>query len=330
MTVEEHNIHILITKLLSGEAEANEISSLKKWRNESSDHEQQFQTYQEAWELAHSSLVEVTFPDKEVVWDKIRNKIRQTVPAMYTRSSLYRTTGVVATLTLLIGFSLSFLFFSEMFVEKSEVTVKTLSGQKTEITLPDGSLVWLNGESSITYDTDFLRNNREVQITGEAFFDIVHANHLFKVNSRDIQIRVHGTAFNVRAYPESDIEISLLRGNVCVHDVESNQLLTDLTPGYKATVANHTQRIAILACDAETESLWRYGVLKIIDEPLTQVFKKMERWYGVNIWFKDKSESEHFWLTIKTESLAEVLAFINKTTPIHYSINGEEVTIEYK
>lgn len=328
--MKENSIHSLIAKFLSEEAENEEIKYLQEWRNLSSGNEQQFQQYKEVWELAHTPSISHIIPDKELVWDRIRSKIEESAPIMYSRSFLFRSIGIAVTITLLIGFSLSFLFPSEKTVEKSEVTVKTLRGQKTEIALPDGSVVWLNGESSLTYATDFLSNNREVKLTGEAFFDVTHASEAFKVNTENIQVQVHGTAFNVNTYQGNDIQVSLLRGHVTVHTLESDRLLADLFPGYKACISNHTQETIITACDTEVEGLWRHGILKVVDEPMVRLIEKMERWYGVDIILEDKARDEHYWLTIKTESLTETLTLINKITPISYQINGEEVIIKYK
>lgn len=332
MTVKENDTYILMAKFLSGEAEISEIELLEKWRALSPGNEQLFRKHKEAWELAHATPIESMIPDKEVVWNKLINKIEQSAPVMYSRLFLYRTVGITATITLLIGFSLSFLLFPGKATERREVTVRTLGGQKSEVTLPDGSTVWLNGESSLTYATDFQANNREVKLTGEAFFDIIRTDEMFKVNTGGIQVQVHGTAFNVNAYQGDDIQVALLRGHVTVHNLESKQLLANLSPGHKASIASQTLETNIVACDAEIESLWRLGMLKIIDEPMTQVIEKMKRWYGVNITLKGKSKvtDVHYWMTIKTESLTEILSLINKTTPINYLINGEEVIIEYK
>ena len=330
MTVEENDIHILIAKYLSGEAESNEIHSLEEWRNQSSDNEIQFQRYMETWELIHAPSINSGIPDKEIIWNKLMNKIEQSAPVMYSRPFLYRIVGMAATLALLIGLSFSFLLSTDKVVEINEVIVKTQRGQKSEIILPDGSTVWLNGESSLTYTTDFQTSNREVHLTGEAFFDVVRGDKKFNVNTGEIQIQVHGTAFNVDAYKKNDIEVSLLRGHVKVHELESDRLLADLAPGYKASITNPQQLAVVTACDAEMESLWRHGILKIVDEPMAQLIEKLERWYGVNITLKGPNKGEHYWLTIKTESLTEILALIYKTTPINYAINGEEVIIEYK
>ena len=83
-------------------------------------------------------------------------------------------------------------------------------------------------------------------------------------------------------------------------------------------------------CDAETESSWHHNLLKFDGTPAKEVWKKLERWYGVDIALSDVSPAQAYWFTIKTESLTELLEMINKITPIEYKLDGKEVTIRYK
>ena len=89
-------------------------------------------------------------------------------------------------------------------------------------------------------------------------------------------------------------------------------------------------QFSVVSCDAETEGIWRYGRMKIESASMEEVIHKMERWYGVNIHLAENKDTRKYWLTIKTESLTEMLELINKITPINYSINGEEVHVRYR
>ena len=147
----------------------------------------------------------------------------------------------------------------------------------------------------------------------------------------NIQINVHGTAFDVNGYKEdASIEVSLLRGHVSIANDQGN-LLADMKPDQKAIIRKDDfSQNRLIACNADTESVWRYNKLKIENEPLETVLHKMERWYGVHIQLSGSPKHKHYWLTIKTESLTEMLEVINKITPIDYKIDGEEVNISYK
>ena len=323
------DIYIIITKYLSGTASLQEEKQLVKWRNADIGHEQEFQELCESWQIAHADLNTV-IPDKEQVWGKIMDNLRLAKPVkMYTRRLLYRTVGVAAILALVLGFSLSTLF------PKEEEDVKLVSftapvGQKAEVSLPDGTKVWLNSGSTLSYSTDYAKDRRSVKLNGQAFFDVVRdSEKLFDVSVGDVKVLVHGTAFDINGYGDnSELEVVLLRGHVTVVSAATDKLLADMKPNQKAIIPMQgVEKCKLAACDAEIESVWRLGKLKIENESLTDVVRKMERWYGVKIQLHNVQENKRYWMTIKTESLREMLEIVNRVTPIAYTINGEEVRI---
>jgi len=250
----------------------------------------------------------------------------------YTRKALAWISGIAASLALLIGLSFSFINKSEKLANPGKVLVEAPPGQKTKVYLPDGTLVWLNSGSSLIYYTDFNVENRNVQLQGEAFFDVSKNQQLaFDILTDGMKIEVLGTSFNVNAYGNEDhVTVSLLEGKVAVMNAVDNKLLSGLSPQQKLVINKKTKKYELLSCDADMDGIWRYGQLKINNDPMSQVIAKMERWYGVNIQMEGEQRNERYWLTIKTESLTEILELINKITPIKYRIKGEEVTIRYK
>ena len=322
----------IISKYLAGEADVEETVFLDSWRGISPDNERIFQQLRETWML--SNISETAIPDKEAVWGKIMTSIQKTkhVP-LYKRSFMVRVVSIAAIVALIIGFSISFLILSPVNREFSgDIIVKAPKGQKSEIILPDGTMVWLNSGSSISYDNTFNQNKRSIILSGEAFFDVMHdEKRAFEVLAGDIQIKVHGTAFGVKAYNEDQfVDVSLKRGHVTVNSLSSDQLVADLKPNQKAVIAKNTLACNIKNCNAEIENVWRYGKLHVENESISDVIVKMSRWYGVNMSVQGKLKNECYWFTIKTESLTEMLNLIDKITPINYSINGEEVTIRYR
>lgn len=321
----------LIVKYLSGEANLDEIAMLTSWREESDKNESTFQEYREVWTI--SSGTSTAIPDKEVVWQKIMANIRKVNPRLYSRTFILRITSIAATIALLIGFSLSyFIPFNDKEIQLNDMVVRTPGGQKSEVILPDGTFVWLNSGSTLTYNSGYGTMNRKVSLEGEAFFDVAYNKEkTFEVLIEDVSVQVHGTAFGVKAYKEEkSVDVSLLRGHVTVHSNSSNQLLADLHPGKKAVVDKNSLMCNIETCNAEIENIWRYGKLRIENESISGIAAKMSRWYGVNMSVQGNLKNEKYWFTIKTESLTEMLNLIDKISPINYSINGEEVTIRYR
>lgn len=321
-------INTLISRYLSGEATIEEKLELEAWRNAGENNEREFQELVESWNLAHSE-VQYLSPDKEKVWNKIMSSINQMqLVKMYSRTIFYRTISIAATVALLIGVSLP-MFFSGNEAGKL-VSFKAPLGQKAEVCLPDGTNVSLNSGSVLTYSTDYSRTNRSVKLEGQAFFDVIKdKDHPFDVAVGNIKVVVHGTSFDVNAYKDnSEIAVTLLTGSVSILSTSSNKVLANMKPNQKAIIPLYDKdKCNLTACNAEDEAIWRLGKLKIDGEELADMVKKMERWYGVKIVVNNINTTKHYWMTVKTESLKEMLEIINRITPIDYSINGEEVTI---
>lgn len=327
------DIYEIISKYLTGESSEAENNELANWRKLNGENEKVFQELRESWELANGDAPSPYYPDKEKVWNRITTNIKQVkMTKTYTRRLLIRTASIAAMFALIIGFSVSLLFTLTDSKPEENITFRTRWGEKAEISLPDGSVVLLNSGSTLTYNTDYNFRNRKVRLEGQAFFDVAKdTRNPFTVGVGNIQINVHGTAFDVNGYKEdASIEVSLLRGHVSIANDQGN-LLADMRPDQKAIIRKDDfSQNRLIACNADTESVWRYNKLKIENEPLETVLHKMERWYGVHIQLSGSPKHKHYWLTIKTESLTEMLEVINKITPIDYKIDGEEVNISYK
>jgi ferric-dicitrate binding protein FerR (iron transport regulator) len=241
-------------------------------------------------------------------------------------------TAVAIMLPLLISLA-SYYYFSNRYASSSrEFVVMAEGGHKTKVLLPDGSRVWLNSESRLTYSSDFNANNRMVKLEGEAFFEVNKStNRRFIVEASIVNVVVYGTSFNVAAYPnEETIEVSLVEGRVGIENNLDNRFLAEIHPNQKISVLKGEQKWRVQDCDAQLESLWTQNKLKFENASATEVFHKLERWYGMNIHIENPDRDVRYGFTLKSESLQEMLGEINKITPINYVINGEEVNISYK
>lgn len=227
----------------------------------------------------------------------------------------------------------SYLYFSKQYIfTPEEFLVMAENGQKTKILLPDGTQVWLNSESQLSYTSDFNQNNRTVKLEGEAFFDVNKStDHSFTVQTGHVNIEVYGTAFNVTAYKEEPtVDVSLLRGKLGIKNSDENTLLTDLSPNQQVSISKNDMKWSKQDCDAQLESLWTQNKLKFENTPATDMFRKLERWYGMTIHVENLNPDIRYGFTLKSESLREILDEINKITPITYNINGEEVYVIIK
>lgn len=245
--------------------------------------------------------------------------------------------------------------------DKNEIFTK--KGSKTNIRLPDGTQVWLNADSKITYPDNFRGATREVQLTGEAFFDVVPSTsprtgqkRPFIIHTRTVDIKVLGTAFNVRSYPdEKKTETSLIRGLVEVTLVDRPDKKIILHPNEKLSVGNamltsHSmqkpshnpelpvaglpeimlEKITRLSADSSAmATAWVNNKLVFDNEPFEQVAFKIERWYNINMVITDEAlKSLRFSAVFEKESLQEVMEALRMTTGrFAYRISDEQVTV---
>ncbi|MBP6687392.1 MAG: FecR family protein [Lacibacter sp.] len=230
--------------------------------------------------------------------------------------------------------------------------VATKNGVSTKMILPDGSTVWLNAGSKLDYTRIGKSGNREVLLTGEAFFDVVkNPKRPFIIHTSKIDVKVLGTRFNVKAYPDDKtVETSLVQGSVEVfvknrpgekYLLKPNQKLvllnnteTDALP--KATT-NRNMKLPIIAIDHLTykkndtmaiETSWMQNKLVFENEEFAQVAQKMERWYDVNIQFRRGSlEDELLTGDFRKETLKQALDALRITTDFRYKIEDKTVII---
>ena len=236
---------------------------------------------------------------------------------------------------------------------KNEINTKY--GSKTNIVLPDGTKVWLNAGSKMTYDKDYGINLREVNLTGEAYFDVIkNPQKPFIIHTNKINIKVLGTAFNVRCYPdEKNTETSLVRGSLEVTMKDGGEKII-LKPNEKLIFSNNDSQpvitsnsnpgkiipnvpgnvfelshLSVLPQDSSiVETSWVNNKLVFRSETFEEVALKMERWYAVSIIFKDeKLKAKKFTGVFENETVDQALNALQLTTSFVYRINKEGIFI---
>lgn len=329
--------HTLLAKHFVNQTSVEESEEVRRWRAQSPENEKLYQEYLHEWEIAHADFSRFVLPDSDKMWGNILSRINEPVKTiLYTKKKLYKAIAVAASIALLVGLSfsvwLSAYYRSDGNYLAAEAVFIVPSGQKSQLILPDGTKVWMNSDSKLTYPVDFSKKRRLVKLEGEAYFDVVHdENNKFIVNTGTVNVLVHGTSFSVTDYPtDSFISVALEKGSVSVETSREHDLLTRLVPGQKLLIAKSDISWNVSAFDAEAYNIWMLNKLQFKGESLYNVFRKIERWYGVKIRLENENPSYSYWFTLKTESLTEMLNLINQITPIDYKINGEEVTIRYK
>lgn len=211
--------------------------------------------------------------------------------------------------------------------------VKSASGEIVEKILPDGTRVTLNAQSSLVFTADFLNHaTREVELKGEAFFDVTEDKaHPFIVKTQRIRVVVLGTAFNLKSYEgDPTIETTLIRGKVVIEKNEgSSGKIAELQPNQKAIFSNATEQIKLINMSVKNDMPWNRESLNFDDDLLYDVIKSLERWYDVTIHVRDASSLNcRLTARIDKESLHETLEILKSLTGIQYTVTGSEVFIE--
>jgi len=243
-----------------------------------------------------------------------------------TRSTLQKLvktwSRVAAILVIPLMLALAFFYsqFEQYLGQKGVyVEVRSPAGARTTLNLPDGSSVWLNGNSQIRYPVVF-NENRHVQLKGEAFFQ-VHSDqeHPFLVEANKILVKATGTEFDVLAYEEDpEVSVILKEGKVAVLDA-SQSLLKNMEAGYQLKYDKQTFAINYRQINAKNYSGWIHGRLIFENASMSEVINRMERWYGVNIEVTDKELLQlHFKATFTNESIEEALKLLQSTATFNY------------
>jgi len=208
-------------------------------------------------------------------------------------------------------------------------TMQTPKGGQYQLLLSDGTRVWLNAESSIKYPVSFDSfNERRVELTGEAYFEVAHNKALpFRVVSNKQVIEVLGTHFNVNAYPdEQNTTTTLLEGAVKIIAGDKN---ATLKPGQEADL---TTTFKISTVDPREAIDWKNGNFRFNEEPLESVMRQIARWYDVKIVYEDESVKKETIVAVTTRfaNLSALLKIMEQITNDRFIISGSTIRVAKK
>jgi transmembrane sensor len=197
-------------------------------------------------------------------------------------------------------------------------TFKAPMGAKTQILLPDGTLVWLNSGSTLSFPSQFDPDSRKVTLEGEAYFEVVKNEKVpMIVSTGPMDVKVYGTKFNINTFDSDVIETTLVEGKVSIVSENAHEE-TILNPGFSAAFDPVSEKVRIKKVnDMEAFTGWKDGKLLFHDERFIQILKKLERWYNVNIQIADKSLYEYtLYATFIDENIEQVLDIFAHSIPI--------------
>lgn len=198
-------------------------------------------------------------------------------------------------------------------------------GQTAEVILPDSSKVFMNSGSTLSYSPDFDPRNRNVELNGEAFFDVKKDPlHPFIVKTSLVNIKVFGTSFNVEAYNDKSQEVNttLISGKVVIESL-TNKKLAELTPGMMGSYKKANQALSLSKVDINLYTSWKKGLLTFSNVPLQTITGKLERWYNVEIIYLNPmlKKLHYSGAILKNKPIDQILEVMKITANIQYKID---------
>jgi ferric-dicitrate binding protein FerR (iron transport regulator) len=370
MDTDENRLWNLLALKLSGEAAPEDLIELQSIIESSSNLQNIVNRVEIYWneknELVNDDETEEErfhlMLQAENKQEIIPNEIIERNPVKSLKTKKYHFVLVAASVLLIaaIAFLLKDHFNNTIdFSSKTDLQqVYVKPGSKSKIILPDGTVVHLNSSSRLAYHNNFNKNVREVELDGEAYFDVTKdAKHPFIVHTSNIDIKVLGTLFNVKCYAQdATIETTLLRGSIEVYnknDASAPKVI--LRPNEKLVFTKKTDEqvttknksvVSVLKNTAPDENIsisnlppnkpdslkdetsWVYNRLVIDDDDFSKMAKKMERWYGVKIEIQSPElQHYHFKGIFENETIEQALNALQLTVKFRYKINNDVITI---
>lgn len=320
--MEDQMTYKALLNFANGEYSWNEYLKVKNWFNLIHDYKEAKRFLEEQW----NELNDQQKPDDNSlrhIYEKIEYHILLEEKQETKKRQMwyfYRRAAAILLIPVL-AFSLWQVFFGkvENDARLAWVEIHAPNSARTQFSLPDGSSGWLNSGSVLKYHPVFSQT-REVQLSGEAYFDVKPDEKQFTVKSSDLNISVLGTAFNVSVYPDDSFaEVVLERGKVQVRGAVQDFERT-LAPNEKLTFYPQKNKFNVVPVETETYCAWKDGLLILDSEPLELAVKRMERWYNVSIVIEDELlKNYRFKATFEDEPLEEVLKLLSVSTPMEYT-----------
>ncbi len=207
------------------------------------------------------------------------------------------------------------------------LTVATPRGGQYRLVLPDGTKVWLNAASVLTFPASFGGKQRKVELSGEGYFEVAkNKEKPFLINSGDQSIEVLGTHFNVNTYAdEPSIRTTLLEGAVKVISPSDHVIIS---PGQQAVLKRNERKFMVQDAHLEEVMAWKSGYFQFNGESIQAVMRKVSRWYNVDITYLPNTSKQGFVGTIsRFENVTKVLKMLELTGTVHFKIEGRRILV---
>jgi len=352
----------IIVRVLKGEASPSDKQTLITWLNESRENKENFNKLESVW-----NAISIIDKSREFDYEKAFLKFRKEVDLKLKASRKRRLVRIsdniirvaaVAVIILGIGYMISSRSGEPVAPKLAKCEIISPRGSKTQVIMPDSSVVWLNSESKLEYNNEYGIADREVFLEGEGYFQVkTNPDQVFVVNTSGLRIKAHGTTFNVKSYPtDNTVETTLIEGKVDLENITSGRpsTIATLEPNQKVTYFKVTEEadeqeredgvirekaaparikdISPLLSNEEVDvslvTSWTNNMIFFDHETFKKLSVKLERRFGVNIYFLDDDITNlEFTGKFSDIIIEQVLAALQFASPFYYQLYDKDIYI---
>jgi transmembrane sensor len=278
---------------------------------------------QEPEEQIHEAvriISEIENIDSKIAFTKVQGQIQKGKQAITLLNMLSR---IAAMLFIPLLIASAWLFFNPQKISTSQFAIQEITsppGTRSQVVLPDGSKVWLNAESTIKFSIPFQEESRDIDLQGEAFFDVAkNPEQPFIVQSGNVKVKVLGTRFNFKSFAEDkNIEVVLEEGKISLNlPGKTGTQEAIMEPGDRAVIEKESGKATIGNENINKYIAWHSGKLVFDNTPMSEVARLLERWYGIEVNVQDSEIMNYrFTTTFENESLFQVIELLGLSSPI--------------
>jgi len=331
-----------IANHLSGNSTQKDEQDIKSWINESSKNKNHYLELKKFWQERSADIKLINHENKKWdIWRTYQDKKDHQSPTNRWNLTNVVFWSVAAVIILILVPTFLLKLNTTQNIESIELPVNRLlvksnpPGQKSQFQLPDGSKVWLNAESTLSYNEYFSDSMRLLSLDGEAFFEVKRDTiRPFYVEMDGLRVRVLGTEFNVNAYKENpDIVVALVKGSVklSIGNLDKEEVM--LSPGYaisylKGIDTHETIKLSDNPLFSKKYISWKEGVIAFDGQNFDEFIKEIKRWYAVDVTVKGTPpENWQIRASFENEYLNNILDAISFNKDFSYELNNESLKI---
>ena len=337
----QSDIDRIISSYLRNEITEEDEQSLNRWLEEDVANRELFESLSRIWEtsLGYPDVVNME-DERQKLWKRLNNNQDHIIPSYNSKGHwLGRMIKYAAVIIVFFSFGHHLLTrYLQTKKPENKVLIQKVEhvnppGQRSRILLQDGSIVWLNAASKLTYSTDFNKSTRDIQLEGEAYFEVAkNPDKPFKVSTNSLIITAVGTSFNVQSYSNNRIErVALNTGKVKIETINMGKKngKTYLSPGQMVVYDPEKMDLKKIKFNGEDPFGWKDGRIVFYHATFKEVRETLARWYNVDIKVTGHLQREWDYSTsFENESLENILKSLKFSENIDYSLSGSKVEIK--